>query len=67
MCNTAACATSGHSIGEAFNAIRRGDSDVFFAGGSESVITQLAIGAFAQMRAVSTRNDAPAAASRRWT
>jgi 3-oxoacyl-[acyl-carrier-protein] synthase II len=64
MCNTAACATSGHSIGEAFNAIRRGDSDVFFAGGSESVVTELAIGAFAQMRATSTRNDAPEAASR---
>lgn len=64
MCNTAACATSGHSIGEAFNSIRRGDTDIFFAGGSESVITELAIGAFAQMRAVSTRNDAPEAASR---
>ena len=64
MCNTAACATSGHSIGEAFNSIRRGDVDIFFAGGSESVVTPLAVGAFAQMRALSTRNDAPAAASR---
>jgi 3-oxoacyl-[acyl-carrier-protein] synthase II len=64
MCNTAACATSGHSLGEAFNSIHRGDSDVFFAGGSEAVVTELAIGAFAQMRATSTRNDAPAAASR---
>ncbi len=64
MCNTAACATSGHSIGEAFHAIQRGDADVFIAGGSEAVVTPLTIGAFAQMRAVSTRNDAPAAASR---
>lgn len=64
MCNTAACATSGHSIGESFHAVQRGDADVFFAGGSEAVITDLTVGAFAQMRALSTRNETPATAAR---
>jgi 3-oxoacyl-[acyl-carrier-protein] synthase II len=64
LCNTAACATSGHSIGESLRAIRRGDADVMLVGGAEAVLTPLVVGAFAQMRALSTRNDAPAAASR---
>jgi 3-oxoacyl-[acyl-carrier-protein] synthase II len=59
-----ACATGGHSLGEAMRTIQRGEADVMFAGGAESTVTSLAIGAFAQMRALSTRNDAPAAASR---
>ena len=59
-----ACATSGHSLGEAAAAITRGDADVMIAGGAESTITPLAIGAFAQMRALSKRNDDPARASR---
>ena len=59
-----ACATSGHSVGEAAATIARGDADVMVAGGAESTVTPLAIGAFAQMRALSTRNDAPAQASR---
>ncbi|HEX3729200.1 MAG TPA: beta-ketoacyl-ACP synthase II [Opitutaceae bacterium] len=59
-----ACATSGHALGESFRAIQRGDADVMLAGGSEAVITQIAVGAFAQMRALSTRNDAPTQASR---
>jgi 3-oxoacyl-[acyl-carrier-protein] synthase II len=59
-----ACATSGHALGEAAAAIARGDADVMIAGGSESTVTPLAIGAFAQMRALSTRNDAPGQASR---
>jgi 3-oxoacyl-[acyl-carrier-protein] synthase II len=59
-----ACATSGHSLGEALRTIQRGEADVMFAGGAESTVTPLAVGAFAQMRALSTRNDAPAIASR---
>ena len=58
------CTTSGHSIGESLRAIRRGDADVMIAGGAEAVMTQIAVGAFAQMRALSTRNDDPERASR---
>jgi 3-oxoacyl-[acyl-carrier-protein] synthase II len=67
--NTAAataCATSAHSIGDAANIIRRGDADVMIAGGTESVVVPLAVGGFAAMRALSTRNDDPATASRPW-
>jgi 3-oxoacyl-[acyl-carrier-protein] synthase II len=64
MSVASACATSGHALGEAAAAIIRGDADVMIAGGAESTITPLAIGAFAQMRALSTRNDAPTEASR---
>ncbi|MCF3651857.1 beta-ketoacyl-ACP synthase II [Synoicihabitans lomoniglobus] len=59
-----ACATSGHSLGESAAAIARGDAEVMIAGGAESTVTPLAVGAFAQMRALSTRNDEPSAASR---
>ncbi len=61
-----ACATSAHAIGDATNLIRYGDADVMIAGGTESVVTPLAIGGFAAMRALSTRNDDPATASRPW-
>jgi 3-oxoacyl-[acyl-carrier-protein] synthase II len=61
-----ACATSAHAIGDAVNIIRRGDADAMIAGGTESVVSPLAIGGFAAMRAVSTRNDDPATASRPW-
>lgn len=64
MSIASACATSGHALGEAAAAISRGDADVMIAGGAESTVTPLAIGAFAQMRALSTRNDAPEKASR---
>ncbi len=64
MSVASACATSGHALGEAAAAISRNDADVMLAGGAESTVTPLAIGAFAQMRALSTRNDAPAQASR---
>jgi 3-oxoacyl-[acyl-carrier-protein] synthase II len=64
MSVASACATSGHALGEAAAAIARGDADVMVAGGAESTVTPLAIGAFAQMRALSTRNDAPEKASR---
>ncbi len=64
MSVASACATSGHALGEAAAAIVRGDVDVMLAGGAESTVTPLAVGAFAQMRALSTRNDAPEKASR---
>jgi 3-oxoacyl-[acyl-carrier-protein] synthase II len=61
-----ACTTSTHCIGEAAKSIRYGDADVMVAGGSEAVVTELAIGGFASARALSTRNDDPAGASRPW-
>ncbi len=61
-----ACATSAHALGDATNLIRHGEADVMIAGGTESVIAPLAIGGFAAMRALSTRNDDPEAASRPW-
>ncbi|MBL9207978.1 MAG: beta-ketoacyl-ACP synthase II [Opitutaceae bacterium] len=64
MSIASACATSGHALGESAAAIARGDADVMIAGGAESTVSPLAIGAFAQMRALSTRNDAPEKASR---
>ncbi len=64
MCVASACATSGHALGEAAAAVARGDADVMIAGGAESTITPLAIGSFAQMRALSKRNDDPTRASR---
>jgi 3-oxoacyl-[acyl-carrier-protein] synthase II len=59
-----ACATGNHSIGEAFKIIQRGDADAMIAGGAESVITPLAVGGFASMKALSTRNHEPEKASR---
>jgi 3-oxoacyl-[acyl-carrier-protein] synthase II len=59
-----ACTASAHAIGESFEIIRRGDADVMIAGGSEMAITPLGVGGFASMRALSTRNDEPAKASR---
>jgi 3-oxoacyl-[acyl-carrier-protein] synthase II len=59
-----ACATSGHSVGEAAEIIKRGDADVMIAGGSEAGVIPLGIAGFQAMRALSTRNDEPARASR---
>jgi 3-oxoacyl-[acyl-carrier-protein] synthase II len=59
-----ACTASAHAIGEACEIIQRGDADVMIAGGSEAAITPLAVGGFAAMRALSTRNDEPERASR---
>jgi len=61
-----ACTTSTHCIGEAAKSIRYGDAEVMIAGGSEATVTELAIGGFASARALSTRNDDPAGASRPW-
>jgi len=59
-----ACATGGHAIGTAFHLIQRGLAEVMFAGGSEAAVSPLCIGSFAAMKALSTRNDDPAKASR---
>lgn len=59
-----ACSSGAHAIGDAFRVIVRGDADVMIAGGSEAAITQMGVGGFAAMRALSTRNDEPARASR---
>lgn len=59
-----ACSTSAHAIGEAFRTIQYGDAEVMIAGGSEAAVTPMAIGGFASMTALSTRNDSPETASR---
>lgn len=59
-----ACATGGHALGEAWETIRRGDADVMIAGGVEAAIHEATLGGFASMKALSDRNDDPAAASR---
>jgi len=59
-----ACATGNHAIGDAFKIIQRGDADLMVAGGSEAIIDELPLGGFAQMKALSTRNDEPTRASR---
>ena len=61
-----ACTTGLHSIGEAGRLIEYGDADVIVAGGAEATVSPLGVGGFAAMRALSTRNDDPAAASRPW-
>jgi len=61
-----ACATGAHAIGDAFKVIQRDEADIMFAGGSEAVITPLAVGGFGAMRALSTRNGEPERASRPW-
>jgi 3-oxoacyl-[acyl-carrier-protein] synthase II len=61
-----ACTTGAHAIGEAYRMVQYGEADAAIAGGTESVITPLAVGGFAVMRALSTRNDDPQRASRPW-
>ncbi len=63
-CVVTACATGTHAIGDAFRMIQNNTADVMIAGGTESVITPLAVGGFAAAKALSTRNDDPEAASR---
>ena len=61
-----ACSTANHSIGEAGRIIEYGDADVMIAGGAEATVSPLGVGGFCAARALSTRNDDPATASRPW-
>jgi len=63
-CTVSACSSSAHAIGESYRLIQRGDADVMIAGGAESAITPLSVAGFGNMKALSTRNDAPEKASR---
>ncbi|MDF1579593.1 MAG: beta-ketoacyl-ACP synthase II [Desulfuromonadales bacterium] len=64
LSSVSACATGTHSIGDAYHMIKRGDVDMMFAGGTEATITPLGIAGFSVMKALSSRNDDPTAASR---
>ena len=64
MAIVTACATANHSIGEAWRMIKFGDAEAFIAGGSEAAILPMGVAGFGNMRALSTRNDDPTAASR---
>jgi 3-oxoacyl-[acyl-carrier-protein] synthase II len=66
LATATACTTGAHAVGEAYRKIQYGEADAAIAGGTESVITPLAVGGFAVMRALSTRNDDPQRASRPW-
>ncbi|MGH7674352.1 MAG: beta-ketoacyl-ACP synthase II, partial [Gemmatimonadales bacterium] len=63
-CMVSACASSGHAVGDALRIIQHGDADIMIAGGAEAAITPLAVASFANMKALSERNDDPAGASR---
>jgi 3-oxoacyl-[acyl-carrier-protein] synthase II len=63
-CTVSACASSAHGIGDAFRILQRGEADVMLAGGAEATITPMAMSGFANMKALSTRNDSPETASR---
>jgi 3-oxoacyl-[acyl-carrier-protein] synthase II len=64
MCVVTACATGLNSMGEAYHAIVRGDTDVILAGGTEAALRSISIAGFASMKALSTRMDSPETASR---
>jgi 3-oxoacyl-[acyl-carrier-protein] synthase II len=64
FCTVSACATSAHALGEAFRVIQRGEADIIVSGGAEAGITPLSLASFANMKALSERNDDPATASR---
>jgi 3-oxoacyl-[acyl-carrier-protein] synthase II len=61
---TSACASSGHALGESYEIIKRGDADMMVAGGCEAPVADAVVAGFARMKALSTRNDDPQAASR---
>src|SRR2546422_607156 len=63
-CTVSACASSAHSVADAVALIRNDDADIMLAGGAEAAITPLAVASFANMKALSERNDDPATASR---
>jgi 3-oxoacyl-[acyl-carrier-protein] synthase II len=64
LCIVTACATSNNAIGESWRIIKFGDADIFLAGGSEASINAIGLAGFSAMKALSTRNDEPARASR---
>ncbi|MCD5383242.1 beta-ketoacyl-ACP synthase II [candidate division WOR-3 bacterium] len=64
FCVASACASSGHAIGEAYRMIKEGLVDVMITGGTDAAVTPLAIAGFANMKAISQRNDEPEKASR---
>jgi len=66
LATVSACSTANHSLGEAARLIEYGDADIMIAGGSEACISPLGVGGFCAARALSTRNDDPATASRPW-
>ncbi|MDQ6975604.1 MAG: beta-ketoacyl-ACP synthase II [Mariprofundaceae bacterium] len=66
LATVSACATGTHAIGDAFEIIARGDADAMIAGGAEACVCELGVGGFCASKALSTRNDDPAAASRPW-
>ena len=66
LATVSACSTANHSLGEAARLIEYGDADIMIAGGSEACISPLGVGGFCAARALSTRNDDPASASRPW-
>ncbi len=63
-CTVSACASSAHALGESYRLVQSGAADVMVTGGAEAAITPLAIAGFANMKALSTRNDEPSRASR---
>jgi 3-oxoacyl-[acyl-carrier-protein] synthase II len=63
-CTVSACASSAHAVGDAFRILQRGDADVMVTGGAEATVTPLTIAGFANMKALSGRNDSPETASR---
>ncbi len=64
FCTVSACASSAHAVGESLRLIQEGTADVMITGGAEAAITPLSIAGFGNMKALSTRNDAPEKASR---
>lgn len=63
-CTVSACASSAHAVGDSYRLIEHGDADVMIAGGTEASITPLTVAGFGNMKALSTRNESPATASR---
>ena len=63
-CTVSACASSAHAVGDAMRILQRGDADIMVAGGAEATVTPMTIAGFANMKALSARNDSPETASR---
>jgi 3-oxoacyl-[acyl-carrier-protein] synthase II len=63
-CTVSACSSSAHAVGDAYRIVQRGEADIMLAGGTEATVTPLTIAGFANMKALSTRNESPETASR---